>query len=232
MSFVFKANPPTSVGVKGTHKRFPVHRIYCVGRNYAEHAREMGDDPQRDPPFFFTKPADAIIESGEILPYPQATQDLQHEIELVVAIGGGGRNISVKKAKKLIYGYAVGNDFTRRDMQTEAKKSRRPWDTAKGFDYSAAIGAIVPMAESDLTTDSGIGLKVNGEFRQHAKLGDMIWSVAETISALSKLFELQPGDLIYTGTPAGVGPVKPGDVVEGSIQGLGTLTTPIGKPAK
>jgi len=232
MSFVFKANPPTSVGVKGTHKRFPVHRIYCVGRNYAEHAREMGDDPQRDPPFFFTKPADAIIENGEILPYPQATNDLQHEIELVVAIGGGGRNIGVKKAKKLIYGYAVGNDFTRRDMQAEAKKARRPWDTAKGFDHSAAIGAIVPVKDADLTTESGIGLKVNGEFRQHAKLGDMIWSVAETISALSELFELQPGDLIYTGTPAGVGPVKSGDVVEGSIQGLGTLTTPIGKPVK
>jgi len=232
MSFVFKANPPSSVAVKGSHKRFPVHRIYCVGRNYAEHAREMGDDPQRDPPFFFTKPADAIIENGETLPYPQSTKDLQHEIELVVAIGGSGRDISVKKAKKLIFGYAVGNDFTRRDLQAQAKKARRPWDTAKGFDHGAAIGPIVPVAEAEVTTGSGIGLKVNGEFRQRAKLGDMIWSVAETISALSELYELRPGDLIYTGTPAGVGPVEPGDVVEGSIQGLGTLSTPIGKPAK
>lgn len=232
MAYVFKINEPASVGVKGTHKRFPVHRIYCVGRNYAEHAREMGDDPRRDPPFFFTKPADAIIENGEILPYPPATKDLHHEIELVVALGSGGRNVSVKNARKLIFGYAVGNDFTRRDLQTEAKKARRPWDTAKGFDGSAAIGPILPIGDAELSTDNGIGLKVNGEFRQKAKLGDMIWSVAETISALSGLFELQPGDLIYTGTPAGVGPVKPGDVVEGSIQGLGTLTTPIGKPAK
>jgi len=203
-----------------------------VGRNYADHAREMGSDPEREAPFFFTKPADAILESGEPLPYPSLTENLHHEIELVVALGAGGRDISEKKAKKLIYGYAVGNDFTRRDLQAEAKATGRPWDSSKGFDHSAAIGVIVPAKEAGITAESGIGLKVNGAFRQKATLGDMIWSVAETISALSRLYELQAGDLIYTGTPAGVGAVEPGDVVEGSIQGLGTLVTPIGKRAK
>jgi len=232
MSFVFKPSLTASVTIKGSKHRFPVHRVYCVGRNYADHAREMGSDPEREPPFFFMKPADAILESGETLPYPQATENLHPEIELVVALDGGGRNISVKKAKKLIFGYAVGNDFTRRDLQAEAKVAGRPWDTAKGFDYSAAIGAIVPVKDAQINTECGIGLKVNGEFRQRAKLGDMIWTVAETISALSGLYELHPGDLIYMGTPSGVGPVKVGDVIEGSIQGLGTLTTPIGKPLK
>jgi len=232
MSYIFKPQPVPSVAVKSSKKRFPVHRIYCVGRNYREHAHEMGADPDREPPFFFTKPADAILESGEILPYPQATENLHHEIELVVALGGGGRNIPAKKARNLIYGYAVGIDFTRRDLQADAKAAGRPWDTAKGFDYSAAIGTIVPAKEAGLGAQSAIGLKVNGEFRQTAKLGDMIWTVAETISALSALFTLLPGDLIYMGTPAGVGAVKPGDVVAGSVQGLGTLTTPIGKPVK
>jgi len=232
MSYVFKPQPAPSVAVKSSKKRFPVHRIYCVGRNYREHAHEMGADPDREPPFFFTKPADAILESGEILPYPQATESLHHEIELVIALGDGGRNIPAKKAKNLIYGYAVGVDFTRRDLQARAKAAGHPWDTAKGFDYSAAIGTIVPAKEAGLGVESAIGLKVNGEFRQTAKLGDMIWTVAETISALSEFYTLLPGDLIYMGTPAGVGAVKPGDVVIGSVQGLGTLTTPIGKPLK
>ncbi len=232
MSYIFKPNPIPSVAIKGSKKRFPVRRIYCVGRNYAEHSREMGDNPDRDPPFFFMKPADAVLESGEVLTYPQATEDLQYEVELVVALGSGGRNISVKNALKLIFGYAVGIDFTRRDLQAVAKATRRPWDTSKGFDQSAAIGGIVPREVASLVGDEGIGLKVNGDFKQKAKLDDMIWSVAETISALSELYELAAGDLIYLGTPAGVGPVKPGDVIEGSVQGLGTLTIPIGKPAK
>lgn len=231
MSYIFKPNPLPSVAIKGTKQRFPVRRIYCVGRNYAAHSREMGDNPDRDPPFFFTKPADAVLESGETLLYPQATNDLQYEVELVVALGSGGQNVSLKKAMKLIYGYAVGIDFTRRDLQAEAKEKRRPWDTSKGFDHSAAIGSIAPRETDLLAENAGIGLKVNGEFKQRAKLDDMVWSVAETIVALSGLYELNAGDLIYMGTPAGVGPVKPGDVVEGSVQGLGTLSIPIGRPA-
>lgn len=232
MTYVFKPHQQPSVAVKGSPYRFPVHRIYCVGRNYADHTREMGGDPARDKPIFFTKPAGAILETGEKLPYPMATKDLHHEIELVVALGSGGRKISAKKAKKLIFGYAVGNDFTRRDLQAEARKKGQPWDSAKGFDGSAAIGMIVPASDAELSNECGIGLKVNGEFRQRAKLGDMIWSVAEIISELSHIHELYAGDLIYTGTPAGVGPVEPGDKVEGSVQGLGTVMTTIGKAVK
>ena len=227
MSFLFKPAPHPSVTIRGSSKRFPVRRIFCVGRNYRDHVIEMGSDPSREPPCFFTKPADAILENGEILPYPPATENLHHEVELVVALNGFARGASVADAEKIIFGYAVGNDFTRRDLQHEAKDAGRPWDTAKGFDHSAAIGAIVPADEITLTAETGIGLKVNGVFRQKATLGEMIWSVAETISTLSGFFDLYPGDLIYMGTPAGVGPVVPGDLVEGSIQGLGTLSTKI-----
>jgi fumarylpyruvate hydrolase len=232
MSYIFSPNPPSSVEIRGTDKRFPVHRIYCVGQNYGAHAVEMGSDPKREPPFFFSKPADAILESGDILAYPQATENLHHEIELVVALGAGGTGISTAEAKSLIFGYGVGIDFTRRDLQAKAKATGRPWDTAKGFDQSAALGAIVPARDAKITADSGIGLKVNGDFRQQAKLGDMIWSVAETISALSNLYLLRAGDLIYMGTPSGVGAVVPGDTVEGSVQGLGTLVIPIGEAKK
>lgn len=227
MGFVFQPAAQPYVPVRGTDKDFPVRRIFCVGRNYAEHTKEMGGDPKSDPPVFFTKPADAILPNRVRLEYPLATENLHHEVELVVALGYGGAELSVEEAPKTIFGYAVGNDFTRRDLQLAAKDRGCPWDTAKAFDRSAAIGAITPIADSTISDDSQIGLKVNGNFRQQAKLGDMIWTVPEIISELSRYFELQPGDLIYTGTPEGVGPVEPGDTVEASIEGLGVLTNSI-----
>jgi fumarylpyruvate hydrolase len=231
MSFVFKKFEVPSVTVRGSKKRFPVRRIYCVGRNYAEHTKEMGGDPKKDPPIFFSKPADTVLEHGAVMPYPLATENFHYEAELVVALSGGGSNISEADASKFIFGYAVGNDFTRRDLQAAAKQKGAPWDAAKGFDNSAAINAITMVRDAKLSNDSHIGLKVNSEFRQKATLGDMIWSVGEIIAELSKLYELQAGDLIYTGTPAGVGAVAPGDIVQASIEGLGLLKTTIGEPA-
>lgn len=227
MGFVFQPAPQPYVPVRGTDKDFPVRRIFCVGRNYAEHTKEMGGDPKSDPPVFFTKPADAILQNRAQLEYPFATENLHHEVELVVALGYGGAELSVKEAPRTIFGYAVGNDFTRRDLQLAAKDKGCPWDTAKAFDRSAGVSAITPIADSKISDDSQIGLKVNGNFRQKACLGDMIWTVPEIISELSKFFELQPGDLIYTGTPEGVGPIEPGDTVEASIEGLGVLTNVI-----
>jgi fumarylpyruvate hydrolase len=222
MSFVFPPPAPAAVAIIGRTERFPVHRIYCVGRNYAAHAREMGKDPEREAPFFFTKPADAIVASGTHIPFPSRTADLHHEIELVVAIGTGGANIGISQALSHVFGYAVGIDLTRRDLQAQAKDQGRPWDTAKGFDRSAPIGAITPAAAARLD-ESEIRLKVNGTLRQRGALADMIWSVPEIIAELSTLFELAPGDLIYTGTPAGVAAIKPNDLLEGGIDGLETL---------
>jgi fumarylpyruvate hydrolase len=227
MSYVFSPPALPSVPVKGTHERFPVHRIYCVGRNYAAHAREMGKDPEREAPFFFTKPADAIVENGASIPYPSRTASLHHEVELVVALGKGGKDIPVSEALQCVYGYAVGNDFTRRDLQNEAKDKGRPWDTAKGFDRAAPITAITPASVSGHVAKGRIWLKVNGELRQQGDLAELIWSVPEVIAELSTLFELQAGDLIYTGTPAGVGAVKSGDRIEGGVEGLDTLVTTI-----
>jgi len=229
MAFIFPPHPQPSVNVRGSHKQFPVRRIFCVGRNYAEHTREMGGDPKADPPVFFTKPADAVIGNGSVLPYPSATESLHYEAELVVALGHGGADISMEEAPRAIFGYAIGNDFTRRDLQHSAKKAGCPWDTAKAFDRSAAVSDITPIADSEISDESQIGLKLNGNFRQQAKLGDMIWTVPEIISELSRFFELQAGDLIFTGTPSGVGAVDPGDIVEASIEGLGVLTTKIGR---
>lgn len=223
MSFVFPPPAPPAVAVVGRPERFPVHRIYCVGRNYAAHAREMGKDPEREAPFFFTKPADAIVPSGAQLPFPSRTADLHHEIELVVAIGTGGANIGISQALSHVFGYAVGLDLTRRDLQAEAKDKGRPWDTAKGFDRSAPIGAITPASQA-LLAGSNIWLKVNGAPRQQGKLGDMIWSVPEIIAELSTLFELAPGDLIFTGTPAGVAAIQSNDRLEGGVDGLEPLT--------
>jgi len=218
MSFVFPPPSQPAVDVVGRVERFPVHRIYCVGRNYAAHAREMGKDPEREPPFFFTKPADAIVPSGTSIPFPSRTADLHHEIELVVALGQGNS----------VFGYAVGLDLTRRDLQAEAKNNGRPWDTAKGFDRSAPITAITPASQVQL--DGGkIWLDVNGVQRQRGALADMIWSVPEIIAALATLFELAPGDLIYTGTPAGVAALSPGDRLEGGVDGLQTLRLEIGR---
>ena len=225
MSFVFAPPEPIGVPVIGGGS-FPVRRIYCVGRNYAEHAKEMGFSG-REPPFFFLKPADAIVavaagKTGSI-DYPSLTSDLHHEIEFVVAIGVGGQRIAAADALKHVFGYAVGLDMTRRDLQGEAKKQGRPWCIGKGFDQSAPIGAIHPVKDTGELTKGAITLSVNGEQRQKGDLSDLIWSVPEIIEHLSAAWALQPGDLIFTGTPSGVGPVVRGDVMEGEIAGLGRL---------
>lgn len=222
----FAPNPAPSVAITGSSQRFPVHRIYCVGRNYADHAQEMGTDPKTDPPVFFTKPPDAVTASEAPVPVPPRTANFHHEIELVVAIGRGGARIKAAEALGHVFGYAVGIDLTRRDLQLAAKKRGEPWDTGKAFDHSAPIGAIRPAAQGHIARGR-IWLKVNNEVRQQTDLANMIWSVPEIIAELSTLFELQPGDLIYTGTPAGVGPLRAGDRVEGGIDGLDGLVTPI-----
>ncbi len=212
-----------SVAVAGETARFPVRRIYCVGRNYAAHTREMGGDPTREDPFFFAKPAAAVVPDGTTLPFPPATRNLHHEIELVVALGGGGANLTADKVMDLVYGYAVGLDMTRRDLQNAAKAGGKPWDMGKGFDRSAPIGAIQPAARIGHPAKGAIWGKVNGQIRQSGDLADMIWSVPETLAYLSGLVELAPGDLIFTGTPEGVGPVVAGDLVEGHVDGVGDL---------
>lgn len=212
---------PTSTGA-----RFPVRRVFCVGRNYAAHAREMGHDPDREPPFFFTKPADAVVVDGADTPYPSVTERLEHEVELVVAIGTGGEDIAVEDALGHVWGYTVGLDLTRRDLQAEAKRLGRPWDTAKGFDASAPVGVLVPASDVDPTAGS-IDLRVNGELRQSGDLADQIWSVAETVAELSRFVALAPGDLLMTGTPEGVGVLERGDVLQGSIAGIGSVRTRI-----
>lgn len=205
---------------------FPVRRILCVGRNYAEHAREMGSDPDREPPFFFSKPADAVLTGGAEMAYPTETADLHPEMELVVAISRGGAEIAAGDAAGHVFGYAAGLDMTRRDLQAAAKKTARPWDLAKGFDQSAPIGTIIP-ATGGLLTSGRIALSVNGEQRQVADLSDMIWSIAETIAHLSRFIALAPGDLLFTGTPAGVAPVVRGDLLEGEVEGVGTVSVRI-----
>ena len=217
---------PAAVPVSGGGS-FPVRRIFCVGRNYAEHAREMGGDPTREAPFFFTKPADALVTGGDAMPYPPATADLHFELELVVAIGTGGTDIAASDAPAHVWGYAVGLDMTRRDLQAQAKKAGRPWDMAKGFDLSAPIGDLVPVAVCGAMASGALTLTVNGATRQSSDVGRMIWSVPETIAFLSRLVRLEPGDLIFTGTPEGVGAVARGDVLEGRIAGLPPLTTRI-----
>lgn len=220
--FVIPAPPVPSVAVRGSKARFPVRRIFCVGRNYADHAREMGHDPTREPPFFFTKPADTLVEDGAQLPFPVATQNLHFEGELVVAIGLGGQNITPENALNHVWGYAPGNDLTRRDMQAQAKAQRRPWDMAKGFDHSAICGALVPVAEYGHPQTGRLTTHLDAELMQETDLSQMIWPVADVISALSGLVALAAGDLIYTGTPAGVGPLQPGQTCTVTIEGLGT----------
>lgn len=224
MDFVFPPGPVVALPVRASNAWFPVHRVYCVGRNYAEHAKEMGENT-RAAPFFFMKPADAVLPvlDGRIreMPYPSMTTDLQHEVELVIALSRGGRDISKEEASKHIYGYAVGVDMTRRDLQAEAKRLGRPWCTSKGFDYSAPISAINPA--TTLLEQGSIYLKVNGLLRQEGDIQQMIWSIAETIQHLSLYFELQAGDLIFTGTPAGVATVNKGDLLEAGIAGVGEL---------
>jgi fumarylpyruvate hydrolase len=228
MEFVFEPAARVTVPVMGTAQTFPVRRIFCVGRNYAAHAREMGGDPNREPPFFFTKPADAVVTGGADTPYPSATENLHHEMELVVAIGIGGTDIAPEQALAHVFGYAAGIDLTRRDVQDAAKAARRPWDMSKGFDASAPIGAVAPAAVIGHPAVGRIALTVNGDVRQAGDLADQIWPVPDIIAALSRLVALAPGDLIFTGTPEGVGPLRRGDEVVGEIAGVGTVRTRIG----
>jgi fumarylpyruvate hydrolase len=207
---------------------FPVRRIYCVGRNYADHVKEMGGDPTKDEPFFFMKPADAILQNGETMPYPPGTSDLQPEVELVVAMNIGGKNIPPEKVNDMIFGYAVGLDMTRRDLQKGFKEKGQPWEMSKSFDFSAPCSSITPEMYTGVVAKGPIQLKVNGQLRQSADLGDMIWGVPELISKLSALVEIVPGDLIFTGTPAGVAPVVKGDKIEATIAGLEPLIIEIG----
>jgi fumarylpyruvate hydrolase len=221
--YAIAAPTVTTVAVAGRDEVFPVARVFCVGRNYAEHAIEMGHDPEREPPFFFMKPADAVVPAGR-LPFPTQTQDLHHEVELVVALGEGGREIPAEHALDHVFGYAVGLDMTRRDMQAVAKNAGRPWDMAKGFDQSAPTGEIRAAEEIGHPTRGAVWLRINGELRQEGDLDQQIWKVPETISYLSTLVALRPGDLIMTGTPKGIGRVEPGDRLEGHIDGVGDVT--------
>ena len=223
MKYAIPAWDLTSIPVASSDEVFPVRRVYCVGRNYAAHAREMGHDPDREPPFFFMKPADAIVANGSTIPYPVATSDLHHEIEMVVALKSGGSDIAIENANECIFGYGVGLDLTRRDLQGEAKKLGRPWDMGKGFDRSAPCSPLHPVSETGIIDAADIWLKVNGETRQTSNLNALIWSVPETISYLSGLVELAAGDLIYSGTPAGVAAIERGDVLEGHVDGLTDL---------
>lgn len=230
MSLLFQ--PPAPVlAATSTGDQFPVRRVFCVGRNYAAHAREMGRDPDREPPFFFTAWADTVVPDGAVIAYPQKTQDFQYEAELVVAIGQGGRNIAVEDALAHVWGYATGLDMTRRDLQLEARAQGRPWDTGKNVEQSSPLGLIRKAGEGFDPTAGEIKLTVNGQTKQQADLADLIWPVADVVAYLSGLYRLEAGDLIYTGTPAGVGPVVEGDEIVVTIAGLSPLTIKIGPPA-
>ncbi|EIC85182.1 fumarylacetoacetate hydrolase family protein [Serratia sp. M24T3] len=222
--FVIPAPEAASLAIDGQTARFPLRRVYCVGRNYSEHAREMGHDPDREPPFFFGKPADAVVPAQGEIPYPPLTADLHHEVELVVAISKGGKNIPAETALEHIWGYTVGVDLTRRDLQATAKKMGRPWDFAKGFDASAPTLPLIPVSKVGHPATGKIWLDINGVSRQVGDLSDQIWQVADVISYLSQAVELKPGDVIYTGTPSGVGAIQPGDTVSGGIEGIGKFS--------
>jgi fumarylpyruvate hydrolase len=230
MDFLFEPAATPSAAVVGETARFPVRRIFCVGRNYAAHAREMGRDPDREPPFFFTKPADALVAGGEPVSYPPLTSNLHYEAELVVAIGRGGVAIRPSDALDHVYGYAVGNDLTRRDLQLAAREQGRPWDWGKAFDRSAVCGPIRRIADTGPLEKGAITLSVNGEVRQSADISELIWPVPDVIAFLSQSVRIEPGDLVFTGTPAGVGPLVPGDVCVVAIDGLGEIVTEITEP--
>jgi fumarylpyruvate hydrolase len=230
-AYVIPPPPQAVLAVSGSDKAFPVRRLWCVGRNYLEHIKEMGQD-QREPPFFFGKPADAIVPDGGTVPYPSLTKDMHHEVELVVALKSGGRNIKTEKALDCIYGYGVGIDLTRRDLQIASREIKRPWEIGKAFDYSAPCGALKPAAEIGHPSKGRITLKVNGKLRQDGDLNQMIWNVPEIISKLSEMVELAPGDIIMTGTPSGVAATVAGDKIECEVEGVGTLHVSIGQPLK
>jgi fumarylpyruvate hydrolase len=223
MNFVFAPHASAAIPVAGTDLAFPVHRIYCIGRNYAEHAKEMGSEVDRAQPIFFDKPADAIVIDNGDVPYPSATSDLHHEVEMIVALGSGGHDIAVEHALEKVYAYGVGLDLTRRDLQTAAKNKGNPWDTAKGFDHSAPVSALHRVSEIGHPANALLTLSVNGAQRQRTKIGEMVFSVAEIIHELSKLFELKSGDLIFTGTPAGVAALARGDHFEATLEGVASL---------
>lgn len=223
MSYVITPSAQPSVAIAGGDSRFPVRRIFCVGRNYADHVREMGNDPKSEPPVFFTKPADAVVVDGAAIPYPTITTNLHHEVELVIALGAGGSGIDQSRALDCVWGYGVGVDLTRRDLQTAAKNTGGPWDASKGFDNSAPIGALTPANVAGDPAAKAIRLSVNGAVRQNANTSEMIWTIPEMIAALSRTWALQPGDLIFTGTPSGVGPLVRGDAVLAEIDGLSPL---------
>lgn len=221
--YIFAPHALPTLPIRGSDKLFPVHRIYCVGRNYAEHAIEMGHDPNREAPFFFQKNPDTLVQSGGTFPYPDASKDVHHELEMVVALKSGGKDIAQGKALDHVFGYAVGLDMTRRDLQGEAKKLGRPWEVGKAFESAAPCSEIVPASAIGHPSQGAVWLKVNGEPRQKGDLNQLIWKVPEMIAYLSGLFELRAGDLIYSGTPAGVGPVKRGDALHGGVDGVGEL---------
>lgn len=223
MNYVIEPPRQPSVAVAGSDARFPVRRIFCVGRNYADHVREMGNDPKSEPPLFFTKPADAVVANGAVIAYPTGTSNLHHEVELVLALGAGGAEIAAARALEHVWGYGVGVDLTRRDLQAEAKKAGAPWDAAKAFDDSAPVGALTARAGAGAMARGRIWLSVNGETRQDGDIAEMIWSVPEIVAALSRTWALRPGDLIFTGTPAGVGPLAAGDKVACGVAGLSEL---------
>lgn len=230
-AYVITAPEIPTLPVEGTDARFPVHRIYCVGRNFADHAIEMGHDPSREPPFFFQKnPGNLVLAdgAGATIPYPARTSDVHYEIEMVVALKSGGENIPLDQALACVYGYGVGIDLTRRDLQGEAKKLGRPWEVGKAFEQSAPATTLIPAEKIGHPSEGRVWLSVNGAVKQDGNLNQMIWKVPEMISELSTLFRLQPGDLIFAGTPAGVGPLKTGDVLEGGVDGVGTLKVTIG----
>lgn len=222
MDCLFPVDVPR-VAVAGCEKPLAIHRIYCVGKNYADHAREMGGDPAREPPFFFSKPADAIVHGQRSIPFPGHTDNLHHEVELVVALGGSGSDVPLERASELVFGYGVGIDLTRRDLQADAKKAGRPWDVAKGFDNSAPLSRLYPVSRVGFPAQGEIRLAVNGNVRQNGDIANMIWSVPEIIAELSTYYELRPGDLIFTGTPAGVGRVERGDELHATIAELDDL---------
>jgi len=222
--YVIPQPEQAAIAVEGSDKLFPVRRIWCVGRNYADHAREMGHDPDREPPFFFQKPSDAVMPNHSAIPYPPMTKDLQHEIELVVCIGKGGKNIPKDKALDHVYGYCVGLDMTRRDLQTDAKKLGRPWEPGKSFDQSAPVSAVVPASKCGHPFKGEIWVKVNGAVKQKGDLNQHIWQIDETIAFLSDYVAIEPGDIIMMGTPAGVGPVVAGDRVDGHVAGVGDIS--------
>lgn len=227
-SYVFPPHAVPHLPIRNSGAVFPVHRIYCVGRNYADHAIEMGHDPNREAPFFFQKNPDTLVLSGGVFPYPDKTSDVHHEMEMVVALKSGGKDIPVEKALDHVFGYAVGLDMTRRDLQAEAKKAGRPWEVGKAFEFSAPCSEIVPATEIGHPSKGAVWLKVNGVEKQKGDLNQLIWKVPEMISYLSGLFELKAGDLIYSGTPAGVGPVKKGDTMLGGVEGIGEITIKVG----